>query len=588
MDEKNYDLFRKGLRDCLILSAIYVICMYHNPSAITFPVFTGAAIWLLYGLRLWKNKSGAQSGTVCGMVQDAGLQGPKTDRAPGEYAVLKQPQISLEWKAAVSKRSLLPVVLLGILALGVPFTDNSVMVGITKCLCVILFFLLAVELFIPYENWTDLRFVQSEAYLLGNCLIGFIPLLADLSDSPEVKQKRKESGVSAEAVMESGKKIELPAGTKYVVEGLLVAAGLLCIILPVMASADIVFKNFLERTFNIDWLLRIFDSAFIVKLVSNAPGLLFGFLLALCSCYGLFRKAVLKPEGILVEEKEKKYGNILTGITVLSVIAFVYLVFSGFQIFGIANSNVALPQGYTYAEYAREGFFQLFALALINMLIVLVSLSRFEKSHAVRCLLYVMCGCTYVMIFASAYKMCLYISVYNLTFLRLMVLWALGVIAVLMVLVILYIGKESFSLFKSGLWVVTICFALAVFLRPDYQIANYNINYGNRENVDYYYLCHKLSMDAYPAIIRAYARREALQADSTDALNGYYRALDRGTIEDYEEYLVDRLRDKYDRQKGFSLRRLNLSREYVAGKLAGKLTNEDIEQGNMARAWNGE
>ena len=588
MNEKNYDLFRKGLWNCLIFSAIYVICMYRNPSAITFPVFMGAGIWLLYGLRFWKNKSAAQSGMLYGKAHDVCRQEMETDAPIGENAVSKQPQIPAVWEAPVSKKSLLPVVLLSVLALGVPFTDNGVMVGITKCLCVILFFLLAVELFIPYENWTDLRFVQSEAYLLGNSLIGFIPLLADLIDSSEVKRKRKESGEFAEDKKETKKKLVLPAGTKYVVKGLLVAAGLLCIIVPVMASADVVFKNFLNRTFNIDWLLRIFDIDLIVEMFNNVPGIMLSFTFAMCAGYGLIRKVVLKPEGVLVGQKEKKYGNILTGITVLSVIAFVYLVFGGFQIFGIVNSNVALPQGYTYARYAREGFFQLFALALINLFIVLVSLSRFEKNRVVRALLYVMCGCTYVMVFASAYKMCLYISVYNLTFLRLMVLWALGVITFLMVLVILYIGKENFSLFKSGLCLVTICFTLAVFLRPDYQIANYNINYGNQENVDYYYLCHQLSMDAYPVIMRAYARKEALQAGSADALNGYYKALDQGTIEGYQDCLADTLREKYDRQRGFSLRRLNLSREYVAGELAAKLTNEDLEEENMARAWNGE
>ncbi|MFR8843973.1 MAG: DUF4153 domain-containing protein [Waltera sp.] len=51
--------------------------------------------------------------------------------------------------------------------------------------------------------------------------------------------------------------------------------------------------------------------------------------------------------------------------------------FSGIQIFGLFLGKMQLPEGYTYAQYAREGFFQLLAVSILNLILVLVCLSFF-------------------------------------------------------------------------------------------------------------------------------------------------------------------------------------------------------------------
>ena len=47
--------------------------------------------------------------------------------------------------------------------------------------------------------------------------------------------------------------------------------------------------------------------------------------------------------------------------------------------------------------------------------------------------------CTFIMIFASAYRMALYVDAYGLTFLRLYVMWALVVIGLAMTGTLVYI-----------------------------------------------------------------------------------------------------------------------------------------------------
>lgn len=107
-----------------------------------------------------------------------------------------------------------------------------------------------------------------------------------------------------------------------------------------------------------------------------------------------------------------------------------------------------LPSGYTYARYAREGFFQLLFVCILNVIIVLLGSGLFRKIN-IKCILILITLCTYIMIASSAYRMGLYVSEYGLTATRLCVFWALGVIALFMLGVILSICKPAFRYFGT-------------------------------------------------------------------------------------------------------------------------------------------
>lgn len=113
-------------------------------------------------------------------------------------------------------------------------------------------------------------------------------------------------------------------------------------------------------------------------------------------------------------------------------------------------------------------------------------------------ILSVICGCTFIMIFSSALRMMLYIDTYALTFLRLFVLWALAVIFFLMAGVTTFIFYRKFPLFLYGLAIVSICYIVLSFSRPDCLIARYNLENG----ADYDYLS-RLSADAAPIILNS-------------------------------------------------------------------------------------
>ena len=217
----------------------------------------------------------------------------------------------------------------------------------------------------------------------------------------------------------------------------------------------------------------------------------------------------LCKNSIKEEVKDSRKLNPLLGIPVASIITVVYLVFSVIQIVYLFMGDMQLPEGYTYAQYAREGFFQLLAVSILNLIIVLVGLYFFKPNYFLNLVLTLMSLCTFIMIASSAMRMIIYIQYYYLTFLRILVLWSLLVLFLLFVGVILYIFKDNFPLFRYSIIIVTCLYIGLSFSHPDYWIAKVNLEgskgirseffQGSRYN-DYDFLS-ELNADAAPAMI---------------------------------------------------------------------------------------
>lgn len=428
--------FKKTAGSSTAFALIYTFCMYQNTASITFPILMAAGIWFLYSLNTERK------------IFDNFLSG--------------------FYVAGIM-----------LTAISVFMTDDWKLIFMSKIVVFVLYLCLAIELYFYDQGWDDARYIKEGIKILwGSIGKGFLLI----SDSCEYVQNYKNS------TMENSKKSK---SIMKIIKGILIAIPLLMIIIPLMMSADVVFQNMMNSLFDME---NIFELLF-VKL--NVIGLGMTFLIALLLYYGFIKILIKedKSEKVIV----KKYYDNITGITITGIIGFIYGIFSVIQLRGILFTDVNLPEGYTYAEYAREGFFQLFFLAVINMIIVLVCASKFEYSKILKTILYLLCLCTYIMIFSSTYKMILYIKVYNLTFLRLMVLWALAVIFVIMAAVIRYVYSNDFSLFKFMTVVVTSFYIIIAFAKPDYVIAKYNLEMGNQMEVDKWYLNH-LSCDAMPVM----------------------------------------------------------------------------------------
>ena len=170
------------------------------------------------------------------------------------------------------------------------------------------------------------------------------------------------------------------------------------------------------------------------------------------------------------------------------------------------RDHVLETTGLTYAQYARQGFFQLVAVAVLTLLVIAGAgrwaeiQSRRDRMLA-RILLGLLCSLTIVILISALRRLNLYEDVYGWTRLRLLVhgtiLW-LGAVFV-MVLVAGALWKASW-LPRASLY-LTVAFALAfTAINPDGVIARHNVaRYHDTGRVDVNYLSG-LSPDAVPAL----------------------------------------------------------------------------------------
>ena len=217
--------------------------------------------------------------------------------------------------------------------------------------------------------------------------------------------------------------------------------------------------------------------------------------------YGMLafcRKRQSQEEAV---QESRPQWDAYVAITAAVLITALYVLFCGVQIFGLFLGKMSLPKGYTYAEYARSGFFPLLFVCIFNMCLGPACHAFFARSRVLNLLLTIICGCTYIMIASSAYRMILYINCYGMTFLRLAVLWTLAVMVMLTAGMIYDIHHEDFMLFRYLLIVVTLGYLGFAMLHPDYWVARYNIATIEQGGAaDAYYLQTRLSADAAPAI----------------------------------------------------------------------------------------
>lgn len=277
---------------------------------------------------------------------------------------------------------------------------------------------------------------------------------------------------------------------KYIGLGILVAIPLILVVLALLVSADEIFSHMVGNLLlpileNWDWILIICLICVMTIVIYAVMGGLIN--------YPLSEKQV-----------EYRKTDPVIAITFTSVLALIYLLFCGIQIvYLFAGGSGGLPDGFTYAEYARKGFFQLLLVSILNFAIVIICSSFFRDSRILKGILTLISICNYVLIGSSVYRMILYVKAYNLTYLRILVLWFLGVLSILMIGVLIYIYRRKFRLFLYLTMVITIGYLGFSFSRPDARIAVYNIE--NKEVLlteDVSYLMRNLSLDAAPVIAR--------------------------------------------------------------------------------------
>jgi cbb3-type cytochrome oxidase subunit 3 len=289
--------------------------------------------------------------------------------------------------------------------------------------------------------------------------------------------------------------------------GLLLALPVLLVFTMLLTSADLIFADYVEELFSLDIFDRLGEWLWRGTLIIMLAVLLAGGL-----ALALTRRADDEEQSELERAlstipNHLSLGFIETG-TILVLVNMLFAAFVGIQftyLFGGA-ANVT-EAGYTFADYARRGFFELLTVAILTMLLVLGLnwLSRRENKGQIRLfngLGSVLIGLVLVMLVSAWRRMALYEAAFGYTELRLIVYVCMAWLALTLVwfLLTLWLRPDRFA-FGALLAVMGFVITLNL-INPDAFVTKQNLaRYEQTGDLDAAYLVN-LSTDAVPQLVR--------------------------------------------------------------------------------------
>ncbi|MBI5621779.1 DUF4173 domain-containing protein [Candidatus Falkowbacteria bacterium] len=301
-----------------------------------------------------------------------------------------------------------------------------------------------------------------------------------------------------------------------VIKGILMAIPVLIIFLLLFASADLIFQKYLSSFISFD-----FESETIFRVILV--------LLITCGFTGAYAYALSqKSQGNAThpESAPGRFGHIESSILLGSVsgLFFIFILVQLTYLFG-GESNIS-AQGFTYAEYARRGFFELIAVAILSFLLLLLIEKYIVKKEAAHSRGFkVLSGVLVIevlIIMASAFtRLSLYENAYGLTTLRLYSHAFIILLAVVFCLLLYKIYRHGQdTVFALQLFISLMLFLVVMnILNPDALIARRNIALFPATGIlDTAYLS-SLSDDALPVAI------QLLETSNAEIRNSFGSAL---------------------------------------------------------------
>lgn len=287
-----------------------------------------------------------------------------------------------------------------------------------------------------------------------------------------------------------------------IAKGIALTLPLLIVFLLLFASADLVFQKHLAELFNIRLdRVTIIQTLLITFVAAGFTG---------AYAYA-FTQAPTAPEAS-TPKTGPRIGRVESSILLGSVNAlfFLFILVQLTYLFG-GTHNIS-AEGFTYAEYARKGFFELIAVAVLSGLMLLAADRMVVKPGAAHSLAFRLLSAALIaqvmLIMVSAFKrLYLYEQAYGFTSLRLYSHAFTILLAVIFVLLLIKILKnQSEQAFAFPVLIALITFLVGLnLLNPDAFIARQNINrFHQTGKLDGAYL-GGLSEDAHAEITTALA-----------------------------------------------------------------------------------
>ena len=277
---------------------------------------------------------------------------------------------------------------------------------------------------------------------------------------------------------------------KWIRTVLLVLLGLGLALVPLLLVVnllqyDAAFTKLLQRILSVD-----LPEAVLRRLFCLVMGVWMAALL-MSALWGSRDRAlpkVLDREGWTAFSIRRRFLPLVVSGAMLLPLLLVYglFFFSQWPLYTSAFTG-ALPQGYTYADYAREGFFQLCAVCAINGLLYLfVSLfTKMGKGKAFRrVILTLLCLCSLILAATAASKMVLYVRTYGLTPNRVYASWAMLLLMGAFLLALAGTFLPRLNMTRALALLVAAFFGFLCLVDTNALIADYNVRAYEQGRLD--------------------------------------------------------------------------------------------------------
>jgi len=301
-----------------------------------------------------------------------------------------------------------------------------------------------------------------------------------------------------------------------VIKGIVIAVPVLLIFLILFSSADLIFKKYITDLINIDIEPETVLRSVLVLIAT----------LIFTGAYSyIFREAKNQNES-QQNVNPSNFGHIESSILLgsVNVLFFIFILVQLAYLFGGAGNISA--QGFTYAEYARRGFFELIAVSVISLLLLLAVekyIVKKNENHAPGFkILSTALVIQVILIMASAFtRLTLYEDAYGFTILRFYSHAFIILLAIVfcMLLYKIYIDKRENAFVFRGFILVLFFLVIMNFFNPEAFIARRNIErFSMTWKLDIYYLS-RLSDDAMPEMVKV------INIPNEDLRKGFAREL---------------------------------------------------------------
>lgn len=264
---------------------------------------------------------------------------------------------------------------------------------------------------------------------------------------------------------------------RYIILGIIIAVPVLLLVLPLLSSADEGFQRLMQ---NSGLYIQEHFLYTLARMILSLP--------VSAYLFGLIYGGIHKRNTDCIDKEELRETSRSIRIvpntavtTAILIVCAIYLLFIGLQGKYLFSAFAGIrPENFTYAEYARRGFFELCQIAALNLVLLLganlFSRKGKESSAVLRWLNVLLSVLTLLLILTAMSKMVLYIAAFGFTIKRVLTMVFMIWMAVVFTLVIVRQWR-TFPMVRISVITGAVLYCMLCVLPVEYMMDSFNQKY---------------------------------------------------------------------------------------------------------------